>query len=433
MDSWILRHLSDTFSNSSGELYIEGVSAKKISEEFGTPIYVTSEKRIRNNFRRLYKEFSNGTNFRLYYAVKANSNLAILSILRSEGAWADCSCPAEIYEASLAGFPEDKMLYTGNYNSREELEFALKSGVTINFDDGSIIDKIPTGAVPEAVCFRINPGIGKGGKEGLVFAGPDSKFGSPEDVARYGYKRAKEMGVKRFGIHMMTGSNVLDPRYFPQITEILMNIAGRIARELQIEFEFVNIGGGFGIPYRPDELPLPIDEVAKSVVDVFKAKSEEYKMNNPELAVEPGRYLVGDSSVLLARVCHIKTRDKIFVGLDAGMNTLLRPALYGAYHPILVANNLDSKEEVAVNICGQVCENTDMIAKDRLLPSVKEGDLLAIFNAGAYGFSMASQYNNRPRPSEVLISGNQAELIRRRETMSDLISTQLIPPRLLHK
>lgn len=433
MDRWILNLLKDTFGSSGGELYVEDLPATRLSSEYGTPLYVTSEARIRNNFRRLYSEFSKRTPFRLYYAVKSNSSLAILNILRSEGGWADCSCPAEIYEASVAGFPVERMLYTGNYNSREELEFAVKSGVTINFDDGTLIDKLPSGSKPEMVCFRINPGMGKGGKEGLVFAGPDSKFGSPEKVALAGYRRAKEIGVKRFGIHMMTGSNVLDPRYFAQITELLMDIAGRISQELDIEYEFVNIGGGFGIPYRPDEVPLPIEEVASSVVEVFRRKLDEYSVGKPLLAAEPGRYLVGDSTVLLSRVCHVKQRDKTFIGLDAGMSVLLRPALYGAYHPILVANNLDEEQEYPVNICGQICENTDILAKDRPLPKVKEGDLLAIFNAGAYGFSMSSQYNNRPRPAEVLVSGEEADLIRRREIISDLVAGEQVPPRLMNR
>lgn len=431
MDNWILKRLSGSFRARGSVLYVENVSVQEIAARFGTPTFVTSEARIRQNSRRFYAAFGKLSKFRLYYAVKANTNLALLTILRQEGAYADCSCPAEIYAASLAGYKADQMLYTGNYNSREELEYATKSGVPVNLDDAALVSKLPTGIAPDTVCFRINPGMGKGGSEGLVFAGPDAKFGSTEEVALKGYVAAKRLGVKKFGIHMMTGSNVLDPSYFPTATEKLMDIAGRIASKVGIKFDFVNVGGGFGVPYSPDERELPIGEVAESVVSMFKAKVDEYSLGDPVLAAEPGRYLVADSTVILAKVCHVKNGLKKFVGVDAGMNTLLRPALYKAYHPMLAAGRLGQRDLERVNICGQICENTDILAKDRAFPLLEEGDLLAIFNAGAYGFSMSSQYNNRPRAAEVLVSGVQAELIRRRETYADLLTGQSIPSRLL--
>ncbi len=410
---------------------MEGASSLDIAQRFGTPTFVTSEARIRENFRRFRSAFGGLSKFRLYYAVKANTNLALLALLRREGASADCSSPAEIYAASVAGFKSSQMLYTGNYNTKEELDYAVNSGVPINLDDSALLRKLSPMALPDTLCFRINPGLGKGGKEGLVFAGPDAKFGSSEEVAAKGYAEAKRLGVKKFGIHMMTGSNVLDSNYFPAITERLMDIAGRIASKVGVEFDFVNVGGGFGIPYSPDEKELPIGKVAKSVGEVFRAKVEEYEMGDPHLAAEPGRYLVADSTVILAKVCHIKSGVKKFVGIDAGMNTLLRPALYKAYHPMLVANKIGQRDHEEVNVCGQICENTDILAKDRAFPKLKEGDLIAIFNTGAYGFSMSSQYNNRPRAAEVLVSGDRMDLIRRRETASDLLTGQSIPARLL--
>lgn len=432
MDNWILTRLKGSFRASGKVLYVENVSTIDLAERFGTPSFVTSEARIRQNFRRFCAAFEKLSKFRVYYAVKANSNLALLTILRHEGAYADCSCPAEIYAASMAGFKSDQMLYTGNYNTREELDYAVRAGVAVNFDDAALVSKLPSGAVPDTVCFRINPGVGKGGNEGLVFAGPDAKFGSREKVAIEGYAAAKRLGAKRFGIHMMTGSNVIDPRYFQAATERLMDIAGRIASKVGIDFDFVNIGGGFGVPYTPEDQELAIRDVAKSVEEVFKAKVEEYSLGDPILAAEPGRYLVADSTVILAKVCHVKRTDvKKFVGVDAGMNTLLRPALYKAYHPMLAANKLGEAEKEEVNICGQICENTDILARDRAFPLLEEGDIIAIFNAGAYGFSMSSQYNNRPRAAEVLVSGDEAELIRRRETYADLLAGQSIPSRLL--
>lgn len=430
-DRWFLSYLYDSFSIKNGELYVEDMSCVDLAGEFDTPVFITSEKRLRENFRRLKNAFSDAGSFRIYYAVKCNSNIAILKVLRSEGAWADCSCPAEIYEAFISGFENNRILYTGNYNSRKELEFATKSGVTINFDDIDLLDKLEPGNIPAGVCFRINPGFGKGGREGLVFAGPDAKFGIDEEKAKKGYAKAKKIGVKKFGIHMMTGSNVLDPNYFSQVTSILLDIAGRIAKSVDIDFDFVNIGGGFGVPYRQSEKPLQIEKVASEVIEIFKVKVEDYKLGNPVLCIEPGRYIAADTTILLTRICHIKRAIKTFVGLDAGMNTLIRPALYGAYHPFLLANRADADDVIRVNLCGQICENTDILAKDVLLPEVKEGDLISIFNAGAYGYSMSSQYNNRPRAAEVLVSGKSADLIRRRESISDLLSGQIIPARLL--
>jgi diaminopimelate decarboxylase len=431
LDNWILKRLRGSFSGRRGVLYVENLPAPDIAARFGTPTFVTSEARIRHNFRRFYSAFDRVSGFRVYYALKANTNLAILTVLRGEGAWADCSSPAEIYAASLAGFKADHMLYTGNYNTKEELEYAIDAGVPVNLDDAAMVNMLYRKGLPKTICFRINPGMGKGGKEGLVFAGPDAKFGSSEEAAAKGYATAKQLGIRKFGIHMMTGSNVLDSHYFPTITERLMDIAGRIASKVGIEFDFVNVGGGFGIPYSPDEKELPIDEVAKAVGEVFKAKVDEYGMGNPILAAEPGRYLVADSTVILAKVCHVKNGTKKFVGVDAGMNTLLRPALYHAYHPMLAVSRLEQKNQEKVNICGQICENTDILAKDRAFPAMNEGDLIAIFNAGAYGFSMSSQYNNRPRAAEVLVRGEKVDLIRRRETCEDLLIGQSIPARLL--
>ncbi|HVP24329.1 MAG TPA: diaminopimelate decarboxylase [Conexivisphaerales archaeon] len=431
MDNWVLKRLRGSFHERDGVLCVEDLPATGLAERFGTPTFVTSEARIRQNFHRFYGAFGGHSRFRLYYAVKANTNLALLALLKHEGAYADCSCPAEIYAASLAGFRSDQMLYTGNYNTKDEIEYAIRAGVPVNLDDASLTSKLSKDMVPDLMCFRINPGTGMVGKEGLVFAGPDAKFGSTEEVAAKGYAAAKRLGVGHFGVHMMTGSNVLDPRYFPAITERLMDIAGRIAAKVGIEFDFVNVGGGFGVPYSPDDEELPIEQVAKSIEEMFRMKVEQYHLGDPILAAEPGRYLVADSTVILAKVCHVKSGIKKFVGLDAGMNTLLRPALYNAYHPMLAANRLGQRDQEKVNVCGQICENTDILAKDRPFPMLQEGDLIAIFNAGAYGFSMSSQYNNRPRAAEVLVSGGQAELTRRREAYADLFNGQSIPARLL--
>jgi len=417
--------------NRKGTLYLGGANLMEIAEKYGTPVYVTDELRIRNNYRRFRDAFvKRWKKFRLFYAVKANNNISILRILQQEGAGADCSCVQELQLASFAKFGAEDIIYTGNYNSNEELRFASQMGVTINLDDIGLLDKLAKFGMPEVICFRINPGFGKGGHNSLVFAGKDVKFGISEEVAKKAYAKAKRLGAKRFGIHMMAGSSVLDDAYFGQVTERLLRIGRNIARSAKIEFEFVNIGGGFGVPYKPGEKDLDIERVAKDVTDRFKKEFEDAS-NPPYLYAEPGRYIVCDSTVLLARVHHIKFADKKFVGIDAGMNTLLRPALYGAYHQMYVVNKLNERRKEIVHIVGQICENTDFLAKDRMMPVIEEGDVIAILNAGAYGYSMSSNYNTRPRAAEVLIHKGEDFLIREREDITDILDRQRVPGRLL--
>jgi len=417
--------------NRGGNLFLGGADLEVLAQKYGTPLYVTDEPRIRRNYRTFRDAFlKKWKRFKLFYAVKANNNLAILNIMRQEGAGADCSSVPELQLAALAKFKRKNMLYTGNYNSDDELDYASHLGVTVNLDDIGILDRLVKFGVPETLCFRINPGTVKGGFNKLVFSGPDAKFGITEDVAKKAYAKAKRLGVKRFGIHMMAGSSVLNVNYFGQATDRLFQIADSISRSAKIEFDFVNIGGGFGVPYRPGEKDLDIDRVATEVTDRFKEKFEGLS-HKPFLYAEPGRYFVCDSTVLLSRVHVTKVTGKKFVGIDAGMNTLLRPALYGAYHQMYVVGKLNSKKQEKVNIVGQVCENTDVLAKDREMPPIHRGDLIAILNAGAYGFSMSSNYNTRPRAAEVLIRRGKDSLIREREDITDIVERQIIPGRLM--
>jgi len=417
--------------NRQGNLHLGKSDLVELADRYGTPLFVTEENRIRDNYRRLNDAFTRRWNkFRLYYAVKANNNLAILNILRQEGSGADCSCIPELQLANLANFRIEDMLYTGNYNSDEELNFAAQLGVPVNLDDIDILDRLAKFGLPETICFRINPGFGKGGFDKLVFAGPDAKFGITSEVAERAYARAKKLGAKRFGIHMMAGSSVLDVEYFGQVTDRLFEIAAGISEKAGIEFDFVNIGGGFGVPYRPPEPDLDIVRVAAEVTDRFKQRFEGAG-SVPYLYAEPGRYLLCDSTVLLGRVHAVKFTGKKFVGTDAGMNILLRPALYGAYHQMYVANRMNARRKEKVNIVGQVCENSDILAKDRELPVTEEGDVIAILNAGAYGYSMSSNYNTRPRAAELLVRDGEEFLIREREDLTDILDRQRLPGRLL--
>ncbi len=400
---------------------IAGYDIKSLAENFGTPLYVYDKNKFLDKYRELdtvFKKYYPKT--KVHFSVKANSNLHILEHLAAAGCGADCSSPVELLLAKKAGFPKDKILYTGNYESVEDLEAVSSAEVTVNLDDINSFRRLAKIKLPERVSFRINPGIGKGGFEGIVTGGTDAKFGVPYEKAFEAYKLAKDAGVKRFGIHMMTGSNNLEPYFFAEIVDKLMTIAGSIFKHLDIVPEYVDIGGGFGVPYSDDEPSLDIDLTAKLVAEEFIEKSKKYNFGEPELYLEPGRYIIADAGYLLTRITGIKESYKKFIGLDAGMNTLIRPALYGARHRI---NVYGKKDNVAtVNICGQICENSDIFAILFPFPDVEEGDIVIISDAGAYGYVMASNYNNRLRPPEVLIDDGQAVLIRRRETIDDVMN-----------
>jgi len=415
--------------NRDGVLYFEGCDTRDLARQFGTPLYVYSESRLRQNYRRLIQAYQKEyPRFKAYYAVKSNNNPAIIKVLASEGAGADVACVNEILMAQAAGIPSEEILYSGVYNADKDLRYAVENGVRLNLEDVSQLDRLEKIGVPKFLCFRINPGIGSSGMEGLIFAGPDAKFGIIERDIEKAYRKAKEMGVEKFGIHMMTGSNILTVDYFEEVVEKLLDIAGPMAQKLNITFDFIDIGGSLGVPYRPDEKELDIEAVAKTVVKKLRQKLAQYNMGEPLLLHEPGRYLVCDAGILLASVTSIKEGYKKFIGLDAGMHTLLRPALYKSYHHILCANRLNARSDHPSNVVGQVCENTDIFAKDRPLPSdVKVGDLFAILNVGAYGFCMSSQYNSQPKAAEVLISNGKAEIIRERETYKTLIQGTHIP------
>lgn len=412
-------------------LFCDEVALDDLADAHGTPVYVYSRPRILENARRLREAFDRHyPRFRLYFAVKANNNPALLRTLFDAGVGADCSCLDEIRLAEMAGAAPADILYSGVYNADAELREALRGHRRLNVEDASHVTRIARLVteeglpVPELLSLRINPGVGMGGFD-LVFAGPDAKFGVPAREIEGAYARARDMGVKRFGMHMMTGSAILDEAYFEQITQIMMDIAGQVAQRLGIRFDFIDVGGGLGIPYEPDQEPLDAGDLAERVVRAFRQKLDQYDLGEPELVMEPGRYLVGDAALLLAEVISIKEGEhKTFVGVDAGMQTLLRPALYNAYHHIVNASSVTPEETRMVNVVGQVCENTDQLARDRRLGTdIALGHRLAILDAGAYGFGMSSNYNTRMRAAEVMVDGKEHRLIRRHETFEDFIAT----------
>lgn len=415
-------------------LLIGDIDANELAEKYGTPLYVIDEEKIRNNYNKLYNAFSSKyEDLHMCYAAKANTNISVMRILEQEGSYIDAVSTGEIYTALHTGFTPDRIVFTGNNATTEELEYAHKAGVTLNLDSISAIERLATipGTKGKEISIRVNPMVGAGHHEHCITGGPKSKFGIKEEEAVEVYQKAVDLGFKPIGIHAHIGSEILESEPFMLAVEALMDIAGKVHKEAGINFKFIDFGGGFGIPYTPDEKELDLETFTTDIIKLFHEKLNEYNMGTPSMYIEPGRFIVGNSSVLLTRVNTIKDSYRKFAGVDCGFNTLLRPMMYGSYHHIVIANKMNQENSEEIDIAGNVCESGDLFARDRLLPKLEEGDLLAILNAGAYAFSMASQYNSRPRPAEILVNKNKSDIIRRREEFSDLFNGQTIPIRLL--
>mgnify|MGYP001627555254 CR=1 FL=1 len=417
----------------NGQVLIGDVPVAKLAEKYGTPTYVYDEEKIRENYRRAYNAFKqNYPDFRFFYAIKACNNPAIARILVQEGAGIDAASVNEILLAKKLGLGGEDVMFSGNFLSDEDIIQGLKSGVIFNLDDISLLERVLRHGVPELLSFRVNPGYGKSEVGDFVTnAGPDAKFGVHPDKVLDAYRMARDKGVKRFGAHMMPGSCIRDPEYFSFITKLLMDIIGKTGKELGVNFEFVDLGGGLGIPYRPGDKPLDIEIAAKFVADTFHSKISEFGLKKPKLMMEPARYFVGNAAWIIGRVHSIKDSYKKIAGTDIGMNVLARPAMYGAYHHIYV-NGKEDQPRKKIGLCGQLCENTDFWVRERALPeNIAEGDLVVVDNAGAYGYAMSYQYNGRLRPAEVLVNGKKHFLIRDREDFKDMIRHTHIPAHLV--
>ena len=419
--------------NDKNHLDIGGADAVDIAEEFGTPTYVIDENRIRDNYNRFYSAFTKYySDFKVFYACKANTNLAVMKILESEGCCIDAVSPGEVHISKMLGFSGDRILFTGNNITNDELKFVHDEGAVLNIDSVSALKRLAKVVDPEGlkISFRVNPMVGAGHHDHCITGGVMSKFGIMDSEAIEVYEMAKELGFNPIGMHSHIGSGILDPEPFKLAIESTMDIAGKVHEEAGIDFEFVDFGGGVGIPYTPEENIVDLDKFAEVNIGLFKEKLEQYDMGNPTMYLEPGRYLVGDASVLLVTVNSVKQSYRKFIGVDAGFHTLLRPAMYDSYHHIVDASKMDAQNTQEVDIAGNVCESGDLFARDRPRPDVEEGDVLGILNAGAYGFTMSSNYNSRPLASEVLVTDGKCTVVRERETFEDLYAKQSIPPHL---
>ncbi len=402
-------------------LYLPAADIRRAAGRYPTPFFLYEERRLRDNcarFRETFRRYF--PTFHPLFAVKANTNPDLLQIIFSEGYGADASSEAEAWITRRLGA---RGMYTGNYTTPAEFKFVLQTGAfLLNLDDISMLPVIRSLGMPEFISFRVNPGIARGGMRSLVLAGPDAKYGVPADRLAEAYRQARALGARRFGLHAMTGSNVLEEDYFAAVADRLLELAAQVQRRTGIVIERINIGGGFGVPYRPEQRSLNLDQVARGVRRAFDRHCGA-GLPEPILMAEPGRYIAADAGWLVGRIHVIKQGWKKFLGIDAGMNDLPRPAIYDAYHHIslLPAGRAAPRRMETVNVVGRLCENNDQFARDRRLPRAAVGDYIVIHNAGAHAYAMGHNYNNRLRSAEYLITRRGAlRRIRRAETIADL-------------
>ncbi len=416
-----------------GRLRIGEHDTVSLAERFGTPLYVTSEDRIRENFGRLSGALTaHYPKIRILYAAKANGNLAVFKTLASMGAGADVFSAGEVALALAAGMRPESLLFNGSSKTPADLALAVEKGIRVSVDSPDELRQLDAAAGKEGrtvdIAFRVNPAIEVPTHPKIATGLATSKFGIPAGAILDAYREALALEhVNPVGIHCHIGSQILAVEPFAREVEVLIGVARNLI-DIGVDLSFIDIGGGLGIPYRreTDRAPTP-EEYAGAVMPVFLRGIKDLGIE-PELWVEPGRWLVGDSTILLTRVNSVKTAHKTFANVDAGFNLLVRPTMYDSYHEVVAANKADAPAVREYSVTGPICETGDILAKDRMLPELAAGDIIAVLDAGAYGFAMSSQYNSRPRCAEILLAGKEAALMRRAETIDDLTAAMVTPP-----
>lgn len=393
---------------------MQGLSVEALCEEFGTPLYLYDADTMLRRYQELADAFA-PMNGKIKYAAKALTNPHVLRLLREAGAGLDTVSLQEVRIGMMAGFKPEDIIFTPNCVSFEEIKEAVKLGVVINIDNISILEQFGhefEDTVP--VCIRFNPHITAGGNANIQVGHIDSKFGISVYQRRHLQRVIKASNIQVKGLHVHTGSDILDPQSYVQVAEIMFDIA----REFE-DLDFLDFGSGFKVPYKPGGNSTNVADIGKQLEPTYREFCAEYG-KELEIWLEPGKYIVSESGLFLTRANVIKpTPATVFVGVDSGLNHLIRPMLYGAHHEIFNLSNPNGTPRI-YTIVGYICE-TDTFGSDRKLAEVREGDIIGMRNAGAYCFSMASNYNSRYRPAEVLVHEGKAKLIRRRENMDDLL------------
>jgi diaminopimelate decarboxylase len=393
-------------------------SLLNIAKEFGSPVYVYDATKIETQYKRLTSAFSKVKHLKINYAVKALSNISVLKLIKKLGAGLDTVSIQEVKLGLTAGFNSENIIYTPNGVSIEEIEIVAKLGVQINIDNLSILEQFGAKHPNIPVCIRINPHVMAGGNTNISVGHIDSKFGISIHQIPHIIRIVENTKMHINGIHMHTGSDILDIDVFLYASEILFETAKNFKR-----LEFIDFGSGFKVPYKEGDIETDIEEFGEKLTVRFKTFCKNYG-REIILAFEPGKFLVSEAGYFLTKVNVIKqTTSTVFAQVDSGFNHLIRPMLYGSQHEIDNISNPKGKERF-YSVVGYICE-TDTFANNRLISEINEGDILAFKNAGAYCFTMASNYNSRYRPAEVLWYNDQAHLIRKRETFDDILKNQI--------
>ena len=413
------------------KLPFDKAKLEEIAAKWPTPFHIYDAAAIRQNARRLKKAFAWNEGFREYFAVKAAPNPYLMKLLKEFGFGSDCSSMAELVLSEKVGNVGEAIMFTSNDTPAEEFKKAWELGAIVNLDDithwdfllQSVGAAAPADFENRVMCCRYNPGPLKGGNA-IIGKPEEAKYGFTREQLFECYSKMKAAGVTRFGIHTMVASNELDPEYIIDTAKLLFGLVAEITAETGVEFEFVNIGGGIGIPYRPDQQAMSLERVGEGIRQAYAEIIEAKGLKPLKLYMECGRSITGPYGYLVSKVRHIKSTYRLYAGLDACMSNLMRPALYGAYHEIVVPGKENSRDTTVYDVTGSLCENNDKFAIQRVLPVLERGDLVVICDAGAHGHAMGFQYNGKLRSAELLLEedGSVVE-IRRAETLDDYFAT----------
>lgn len=397
---------------------------REIQKTYPTPFYIYDEAAIRANAQRLNAAFSWCDSFKEYFAVKATPNPHLLKILKSEGFGGDCSSMAELVLCEKVGITGEDVMFTSNDTPAYEYQKAKDLGAILNLDDVTHVEYVDKHVgLPEVLSVRYNPGPLREGN--AIIGNPEeAKYGLTREQIFEAYSAAREKGVKRFGLHSMVASNELNVDFFVETARMLFDIAREVAEKLDIRLEFINLGGGIGIPYRPEQHPVDLERLGAGVKEVYDEIIQPAGLHPLKIYMENGRCITGPYGYLVTQAIHEKHIYKNYVGVDACMANLMRPGMYGAYHHITVLGKEDAPATQKLDVVGSLCENNDKFAIDRELPEINRGDLLVIHDAGAHGHAMGFQYNGKLRSAELLLRPDgSVKQIRRAETLDDYFAT----------
>ena len=405
--------------------FITKAQVEKLAEKYPTPFYVYDEKGIRDTVRSINKAFAWNKGFREYFAVKATPLPGILKIMKEEGCGTDCSSYPELLLSDVCGFKGHEIMFSSNDTPVKDMQEAYKLGAIINLDDFTMIDFLEqVAAIPETICCRFNPGGVFALGNDIMDNPGDSKYGMTRDQLREAFKILKAKGVKHFGIHAFLASNTVTNEYYPELARQLFQLAVDMKKETGVAVDFINLSGGVGIPYRPEQTPNDIAVIGEGVRKVYEEVLTPAGMGNVSLFTEMGRFVTGPYGALVTKVLHFKHIYKEYVGVDACAANLMRPAMYGAYHHITVLGKENEPCDHTYDVTGGLCENNDKFAIDRKLPKIDKGDYLFIHDAGAHGSAMGYNYNAKLWCAELLLKEDgSVELLRRAETEMDYFAT----------